>query len=664
MGRPKIVPSGVVVGPRGAKGEQGEPGPSGGPFPDLDGVDSGQVARTTGGGGVEFVDLAAAVGAVRPEDFGAFGPNVDSTVDMQACWDAAAAFGANVLYTSGQTYRADGQLNKPAGHLICVAAGASTPHFADAGSFLSNGPILDLRYTGAGQGIGAGAKIQAKAAGIFRLDGITITDKGTSSNLWINVTYATPQIQRCYFEGNAAKELATCDQDVIRCGGTLITQGSSNPEAAFSGYGGWIKDNQFARIRRGVQLCSSANAINVIGNSFAVTCGSNAAALGTSTFAAPTTSTTGGSLAAATYYYVVTAFNRTGEALKSNEVTRVTTGSTSTVSLSWSAVSGAMGYRVYRSTSTGTENFLVETTATTFTDTGSITQPASPWGPPILDQTNVDAAIVCDGWGREPNLGHHTQGNVIRENTFEIFYGYHHGLILRNNARKNVVTDNGYWDAILPGGGGKYVSDVLCDESSGAIENTLGLTGYSSPITSGRVPVTGRTGHILGGNYVYGPQSETVSGGAAFEMGTRNAGNTTFSNDVWAPVTLHKAVKVAAVAGDVLEIGFSGFVTNEASWLYLEACTWVSSAIVNYCSRQVAGGTGSTGFGVISWATPPSAYGNPAGSIFYTVQAGDISGGQVEIKLHGRLAAGVTTPTKSLFGTGGHNPYLTVKNLG
>jgi HK97 family phage major capsid protein len=90
---------------------------------------------------------------------------------------------------------------------------------------------------------------------------------------------------------------------------------------------------------------------------------------------ATSTSTTGGTLAAATYFYVVTALGPFGETIASNERSQVTTGSTSTVSLNWTAVPEATGYKIYRSTTTGIELLLITltTTALVCTDTGALT---------------------------------------------------------------------------------------------------------------------------------------------------------------------------------------------------------------------------------------------------------------------------------------------------
>lgn len=88
-----------------------------------------------------------------------------------------------------------------------------------------------------------------------------------------------------------------------------------------------------------------------------------------------TNSTTGGTLAAATYYYRIVAvdfFNNT--TTPSNELAVTTTGSTSSITISWPLVQGAYNYRIYRGTTSGGQNtyYLVNGTNTTsFTDTGA-----------------------------------------------------------------------------------------------------------------------------------------------------------------------------------------------------------------------------------------------------------------------------------------------------
>lgn len=98
--------------------------------------------------------------------------------------------------------------------------------------------------------------------------------------------------------------------------------------------------------------------------------------LATPVLAAPTTGTTGGTLAAGTYFYKITATNALGETVGSNEVSQATTGTTSTVELTWAAIAGATGYRIYRATATGgqsTSPALVASVGavTVYTDTGT-----------------------------------------------------------------------------------------------------------------------------------------------------------------------------------------------------------------------------------------------------------------------------------------------------
>lgn len=120
------------------------------------------------------------------------------------------------------------------------------------------------------------------------------------------------------------------------------------------------------------------SAINDLGETLASAAVTQAiaAALAAPVVAAPTTATTGGTLAAATYFYQVTATNALGETVGSNEVSITTTGGTSTVSLSWAAITGATGYKVYRATATGgtsTSPALLATlgNVTGYTDTGA-----------------------------------------------------------------------------------------------------------------------------------------------------------------------------------------------------------------------------------------------------------------------------------------------------
>lgn len=105
-----------------------------------------------------------------------------------------------------------------------------------------------------------------------------------------------------------------------------------------------------------------------------------------------TTATTGGTLPAGATYWVVTATTGGGESVASNEITATLTGATSTQILSWTAVTGATGYNVYRGTAAGAENVLVAsvTSGLTYTDIGAVgTVGAPPTTAAYVHQTSL-----------------------------------------------------------------------------------------------------------------------------------------------------------------------------------------------------------------------------------------------------------------------------------
>lgn len=102
-----------------------------------------------------------------------------------------------------------------------------------------------------------------------------------------------------------------------------------------------------------------------------------------------------GSFAAGTYYYKITSINSLGESLPSNEVSATLSSGYNFVSLSWNAVAGATGYKVYRGTATGAENTLIATLAPlpnpSFIDLG---QPDTANSPPIVNNAGAGGASL------------------------------------------------------------------------------------------------------------------------------------------------------------------------------------------------------------------------------------------------------------------------------
>jgi hypothetical protein len=127
-------------------------------------------------------------------------------------------------------------------------------------------------------------------------------------------------------------------------------------------------------------------------------------------------SASGGTLPAATYFYRIVAYDAEGLlTTASNELSVVTTGSTSSVALSWSLVQGAAGYRVYKSNVSNSYSSYISVfgvNTTTLTDTNqavtSGTIPAvnnSSYG--LFDSTRLrtnNITLVNNGVGQFSSL--------------------------------------------------------------------------------------------------------------------------------------------------------------------------------------------------------------------------------------------------------------------
>lgn len=139
-----------------------------------------------------------------------------------------------------------------------------------------------------------------------------------------------------------------------------------------------------------------------------------------STLTLGATSSTGGTLTAGAKYWKVTATAAGGEGIGSNEVTATLTGSTSSQPLSWTAVTGATGYNIYRGTAAGAENILVAKVAsvTSYTDTGASLGAGSP--PAVagnvhaISLNNASDATHAGQPGSYTGFLYQMDGNVIQ----------------------------------------------------------------------------------------------------------------------------------------------------------------------------------------------------------------------------------------------------------
>ena len=136
----------------------------------------------------------------------------------------------------------------------------------------------------------------------------------------------------------------------------------------------------------------------------------------------------------------------------------------------------------------------------------------------------------------------------------------------------------------------------------------------------------------------------------------RTAGSYTLNSTTWANVDTGLDYVVPAQVGDVLLVQVSGLWGGEAVNGYLDAATIVGGSPVNH----VGGTGGATERGVAGWEGEASAVTPIGGGIQYVVQAGDISGGNVTLRLRYRTSAAAN---RTLFGTGDIPLVWSVVNL-
>ena len=120
------------------------------------------------------------------------------------------------------------------------------------------------------------------------------------------------------------------------------------------------------------------------------------------------------------------------------------------------------------------------------------------------------------------------------------------------------------------------------------------------------------------------------------------------STTTWFDLDATTDLVLDAVPGDYILVGVNGTWNNEAPAAYLDVASIVSSAPVNYWGG--AGGTTDTGIG--SWQGISSTLSPIGGPITRAVVAGDLSGGQVTLRLRYRLGTASTNKTL-LAATGG-----------
>ena len=291
-------------------------------------------------------------------------------------------------------------------------------------------------------------------------------------------------------------------------------------------------------------------------------------------------------------------------------------------------------------TLTGTET-LTNKTLTTPTISGAITFP---------DNTRQTFNPGADAAGL--NVGSHA-GDPGTPSNGDLWYD--------SAANELTARINGSNVALGAGGSGAVATDTIWDAKGD-------LAGGTGANTAAKLTV-GSNGQVLTADSAEttGMKWATPSGGGGaivdYDLQRYTAGNITLNNTSWTDVSGPADLSVSASTGDLIEVGISCLWGSEALESYLDFATRVGGSAVNY----VSGGTaGASNRGVVGWQSfmgPAGGGMNVAsvGSIIYAVQAGDISGGTVTLRLRFRTSS---ASNKTLFATSDIPLHLFVTNYG
>jgi hypothetical protein len=140
-----------------------------------------------------------------------------------------------------------------------------------------------------------------------------------------------------------------------------------------------------------------------------------------------------------------------------------------------------------------------------------------------------------------------------------------------------------------------------------------------------------------------------------FQRTTKGSGNTTVSSssygDVFAGVL---DITGSAAAGDLIEVGFNLMWASDAPNGSLDVATIVSGSTVNLVGSTFTDGPGA-------WDGPPGTYAPVGAPEFYTVQSGDLSGGNITLRPVAKTDSGAG---KTIFSNSTRRAVFWARNWG
>jgi hypothetical protein len=289
--------------------------------------------------------------------------------------------GQSIIFANNNTLIGQG-----AGQSIASASGTTIVGSA-AGIFITSNPYNTLIGSGAGSTItgasntalgyqalnGSGSSSGGSNVALGYQAGFSISSGGsnvlvgTSAGVYLtsggNNTIIGNNAGRFLLAQTAGTSLTTNNNSVfIGTDTRSAAQGASN-EVVIAGY-----NNTVGQVGYGSNTTVIGNNLTtntaIQGN---LTLGSlNPVSIG---LPVATPSTSGGTLAAGTYYYQIVTVDIYGNTTTgSQEISATTTGTTSSIGLTWTAVTGAASYRIYRGTATNAQNVYYTSATNSFTD--------------------------------------------------------------------------------------------------------------------------------------------------------------------------------------------------------------------------------------------------------------------------------------------------------
>jgi hypothetical protein len=150
----------------------------------------------------------------------------------------------------------------------------------------------------------------------------------------------------------------------------------------------------------------------------------------------------------------------------------------------------------------------------------------------------------------------------------------------------------------------------------------------------------GQAGHITDHETIHAQLNALGSGTTGvlkdFALVDRSSGDLTLNNTSWTDTGLAD-LTLSAASGDYIEVGLSALVTGDTNG-FLDVASIVSAAPVNYWS---GGAGGASSQGILAWRHESGINLPLGGSVMRVLAAGDVSGGNVVLRLRYRTNTAV-----------------------